>query len=241
MDPGLTRDVGALAVATALVGASFGAIAVAAGLSVWLVVAMSVFVFAGASQFAAVAVIASGGSPLAAVLAGLVLNVRHVPLGLAVGDILAGSRSRRLLGSHLLVDEGVAFALAQSDPRRRRLAYWFTGVSLFVAWNVGVAAGAVAGRGIGDPAGLGLDAAFPAALAALLLPSLRQRQPRRVALIAVLLALATTPVLPPGVPVLLALAALPVVAMPGSARDRSEPAADQRPGRTRPDTGEDSR
>jgi len=216
VDQDLARDIGALAVATALVGASFGAIAVATGLSVWVAAAMSIFVFSGAAQFAAVAVIAAGGSPLAAVLAGLVLNVRHVPLGLAVGDTLSGSWPRRLLGSHLLVDEAVAFAIAQPDPRRRRMAYWTTGIALFVAWNLGVAGGAAAGQGIGDPSDLGLDAAFPAALVALLLPTLRKRKPRRVALAAAVLALATTPFLPPGVPVLLALAVLPVAALPGA-------------------------
>jgi 4-azaleucine resistance transporter AzlC len=235
LDRDLARDIGALAVATALVGASFGAIAVAAGLSVWLAVAMSIFVFSGAAQFAAVAVIAAGGSPLAAVVAGLVLNVRHVPLGLAVGDTLSGSWPRRLLGSHLLVDEAVAFAIAQSDPRRRRVAYWTTGIALFVAWNLGVAGGAAAGQGIGDPSDLGLDAAFPAALVALLLPALRKRKPRRVAVAAAVLALATTPVLPPGVPVLLALVVLPVAALPGADPPDRSIARGSGPGADRPD------
>ncbi|MGH3731460.1 MAG: AzlC family ABC transporter permease [Micromonosporaceae bacterium] len=220
VDADLVRDVSALAAATALVGASFGAIAVAAGISPWWAVALSIFVFAGAAQFAAVAVIASGGSPYAAVLAGLVLNVRHVPLGLAVGDVLGRGWLSRLVGSHLLVDESVAFTIAQSDPRRRRLAYWTTGIGLFIAWNLGVAVGGFAGRTIGDPAALGLDAAFPAALVALLLPSLREPGPRRVALLAVVIALTTTPFLPSGLPVLLALAAVLVGLLPaGRARD----------------------
>ena len=91
VDPDLARDVSAIAAATGLVGVSFGAIALAAGISPWLTVAMSMLVFAAASQFTAVAVMASGGSLVAAVLAGLLLNVRHILLGLAAGgNSLAG-------------------------------------------------------------------------------------------------------------------------------------------------------
>lgn len=131
----------------------------------------------------------------------------------------------RLLGSHLMVDESVAFALAQRDPARRRAAYWLCGGTLFVLWNLGVVVGAVAGKALGDPDAMGLDAAFPAAMLALLLPSLLpprkevqdagelQRKAavtRKVALVGAVIALATTPVLPAGLPVLLALLAVGV-------------------------------
>jgi predicted branched-subunit amino acid permease len=206
VDPDLARDVSAIAAATGLVGVSFGAIALAAGISPWLTVAMSMLVFA----------------------AGLLLNVRHILLGLAAGEQLGRSWAGRLIGSHLLVDESVAFTLAQSDPRRRRLAYWTTGLSLFVAWNVGVIVGALAGRAVGDPHALGLDAAFPAALVALLLPSLRQQRPRRVAVVAVVVALATTPLVPAGLPVLLALLALPAALLPSRRPATAEGSADTR-------------
>ncbi|HEY8373517.1 MAG TPA: AzlC family ABC transporter permease, partial [Pseudonocardiaceae bacterium] len=84
LDRALLRDIGAVALALVVVGASFGAIAVASGLPVWMPVFMSLVVFAGGSQFMAVGVVAAGGSPVAAVLAGLVLNARHLPFGLAV-------------------------------------------------------------------------------------------------------------------------------------------------------------
>src|SRR5689334_11934635 len=110
----MLRDVSALAVAVALVGASFGAIAVASGVPAWAAVLMSVVVFAGGSQFLAVGLLAAG-SPVVAVLAGLVLNARHLPFGLAVADIVGHSWRQRLIGAHLLIDESVAFALAQPD------------------------------------------------------------------------------------------------------------------------------
>lgn len=217
LDPVLLRDVSAVAAGAAVSGASFGAISTAAGLPWWLPVVMSVLVFAGGSQFMAVGVVAAGGSPAAAVLAGLVLNARHLPFGLAVGDVLGKGLVRRLVGSHLLIDESTAFALAQKDPEKARAAFWACGVALFGAWNAAVFVGAFVGQNIGDPNAFGLDAAFPAALLALLLPSLKDPATRNAALLGAAVALAATPVLPAGVPVLLALVGL-LVAVPRGVR-----------------------
>ncbi|WP_439660124.1 AzlC family ABC transporter permease [Lentzea sp. HUAS TT2] len=204
----LLRDVAAVALGAAVTGASFGAISVGSGLPWWMPVLMSLLIFAGGSQFMAVGVVAAGGSPAAAVLAGLVLNVRHLPFGLAVGDVLGKNPLARIVGSHLLIDESTAFAMAQKDPARARAAYWACGVSLFFSWNTGVLIGALVGQAIGDPMTFGLDAAFPAALLALTLPALKDAGTRNAALVGAAIALATTPFLPAGVPVLLALAGL---------------------------------
>jgi 4-azaleucine resistance transporter AzlC len=213
-DTALLRDVSAVAAGAAVNGASFGAISVAAGLPWWMPVLMSVLIFAGGAQFMAVGIVAAGGSPAAAVLAGLVLNARHLPFGLAIGDVLGRSWLSRLVGSHLMIDETVAFALAQRDPARARAAYWACGVALFASWNIGVVGGALVGQSIGDPGAFGLDAAFPAALLALVLPALRDSATVRAALVGAAIALATTPFLPPGVPVLLALLGLLVARKP---------------------------
>ena len=100
---------------------SFGATCVGGGLAWWVPVALSVLVFAGGAQIAAVGVVLSGGSPVAAVLAGAVLNTRLLPYGFAVADVLRpadGARSGavrgwlvRLAGTHLITDESVAFTL----------------------------------------------------------------------------------------------------------------------------------
>src|SRR5215475_14298290 len=135
LDRGLVRDIAAIAAAVGFVGLSFGAIAVASGVPVWAVVAFSVIVFAGGSPFMAVGMLAAG-SPVAAILGGLLLNARHLPFGMAVADVLAGGWGRRLAGTHLMVDESVAFALAQPDPVRRRGAYWLTGALLFTLWQL---------------------------------------------------------------------------------------------------------
>jgi len=203
----LARDVGAIGLAVFAVGMSFGAIAVAAGLPAWAVVTMSIVVFAGGSQFMAVGLVAAG-NPFAAVFAGLLLNARHLPFGLAVADAVGTGWRRRLIGSHILIDESVAFTMAQSDPAARRRAFWLTGATLFVSWNAGGVLGVLLGGAVGDTDALGLDAAFPAGLIALLLPSLRDRETRNVALAGALVAVATTPLLPAGLPVLLALGGL---------------------------------
>ncbi|GAB3941840.1 hypothetical protein GCM10027614_27870 [Micromonospora vulcania] len=108
----MLRDVLALGAAMIAVGASFGAVAVGAGLPVWAVLTMSAVLYAGGAQFMAVGLVAAG-SPLAAVLAGLLLNARHLPFGLALGDSLGPRLRHRLLGSHLMTDEVTAFALAR--------------------------------------------------------------------------------------------------------------------------------
>jgi 4-azaleucine resistance transporter AzlC len=213
IDAGLLRDTGALAAAAVLIGVSFGAIAVAAGLPGWLAVGMSVLVFAGGAQFLAVGLLAAG-NPVAAALGGLLINARHVPFGLALAadrsnpSVLGRRWWTRLLGSHLMVDESVAFAIAQADPVQRRRAYWLTGGALLLAWNGGTLLGVLVGGAVSDPGRLGLDAAFPAGLLALLWPSLRDPVARRVALVGAAVALLATPLLPAGAPVLLALAGL---------------------------------
>lgn len=210
-DP-LARDVAALCAAGMVVGLSFGAIATAAGVPLSKIVAMSLFVYAGGAQFLAVGLISAGGTALAIVVAGLLLNARHLPFGLAIGaETLGAGPLRRIVGSHLMTDESVAFALAQEDPVRRRRAYWLTGIALFVTWNVSSTVGAILGSALGDPATYGIDAAFPAALLALTLPSLRDRPALRVALAGGALALIATPYLPAGLPVLAALFGLVLV------------------------------
>ncbi|WP_328710727.1 AzlC family ABC transporter permease [Microbispora hainanensis] len=213
LDRGTLRDIALVCLADAMVGAAFGAITVSGGLPAWVPVVMSLLVFAGGAQFAAVGVVLSGGAPIAAVAAGLVLNARLLPFGFAIGDVLGGRWWTRLTGAHLMTDEAVAFVLRDGDPRRRHAAFWACGLGLFVSWNAAVVLGALAGRGIGDTGALGLDAAFPAVLLALVLPSLTERNARtatlrRACLLGGVVAVAATPFLPAGLPVLLALTGL---------------------------------
>ncbi len=207
LDRGLARDIGLVCLADGVVGLSYGAISVGNGLPLWVPVVLSILVFAGASQFLFVGIVAAGGSPIAATIAGVLVNTRHVAFGLALNDVI-GSGWRRVPGSHLMTDENVAFALGQDDLRQKRAAYWAAGIGIFVCWNVGVLVGGLAGSVITDTDVFGLDAAFPAVLLALVLPSLRDRSTRTAALVGSVVALAATPFLPAGLPVLLALVGL---------------------------------
>lgn len=208
LDPDTRRGIALVCLADALVGVSFGAITVGGGLPVWVPIAMSLMVFAGGAQFAAVGVVLAGGSPLAAVATGLILNARHVPFGFAVGDVLDGRWWTRLIGAHVMIDESVAFTQRHTDPRRRRAAFWACGLGLFAVWNAAVVLGALAGSAIGNTDALGLDAAFPVVLLALTLPAMSDAHVRTVALLGAGIALIAAPFLPAGLPVLVALVAL---------------------------------
>jgi predicted branched-subunit amino acid permease len=197
----LRRSIALVCLADAVVAVAFGAVTASAGLPIWLPVALSLAVFAGAAQFLFVAVLA----------AAVLVNTRLVPLSLAVADVLGPGRLRTVAGGHLVTDESVAFANAERDERGRRAAFWGCGVALFTVWNAGVLLGTVAGRHVPDAAALGLDAAFPAVLLALVMPALRDRATLRTALVGAVIAVASAPFLPAGLPVLLALVALPLV------------------------------
>jgi 4-azaleucine resistance transporter AzlC len=219
----LARDAVAIAAAMIAVGASFGAITVAYGLPGWIPFLMSTVVFAGSAQFLAVGLIAAG-NPIAAVLAGLLLNARHLPFGLAMSQTIGPRWRDRIIGSHLMTDEVVAFTLRENDESRRRRTYWLIGITLFTSWNAGSALGVWLGGATGDPNAFGLDAAFPAGVIALILPSLRDRDTRVVALAGAALAVLLTPVLPAGLPVLCALLGLFALFVPGRRAGRRTPA-----------------
>ncbi|MBW8485082.1 AzlC family ABC transporter permease [Actinomadura parmotrematis] len=207
IDRATLRDIALVCAADALVGASFGAIATAGGLPAWLPIALSLLVFAGGAQFAALGVVLAGGSALAAVATGLVLNARLLLFGFALSDVVGG-RWTRYLGAHLIMDEALAFTLRRRDPAGRRAVFRLCGLALFACWNLAVAAGALAGRSLHSTDALGLDAAFPAVLLALIFPALAAPAVRKAAALGAAAAVAAAPFLPAGLPVLLAPLAL---------------------------------
>lgn len=224
------HDIWVLGLAVGVFGASFGVLATTAGLTVAQACAMSVLVFTGASQFAVVGVIGSGGSLGSALGSALLLAARNAAYGVALAPTVARrSLGRRLLAAQLVIDESTAMAMAQPGRRAREQALWTTGVAVFVCWNVATALGAVVGDAIGDPEALGLDAAFPAGFVALAVPHLRTRAGRVAALGGVLIALALVPLAPAGVPIVAAaLAVLPggLFAAPRPARRAARPPTD---------------
>jgi 4-azaleucine resistance transporter AzlC len=213
------RDIALACLAVWVIGLSYGAIAVASGFPVWFPVAQGTLVLAGASEFLFIGIVAAGGNPIAAALAGLLVNARHLPYGLALPDISGRGRGRgrgwgwrRLLGAHVMNDESVVFALAQEDLPRKRAAYWACGLGVLICWPAGAALGALAGSLLRDTNAFGLDATFPAVILALIVPALRDRVTAAAAGLGAVIALVATPFLPAGLPVLLALAGVVVLA-----------------------------
>lgn len=173
------------------------------GLSVAKASALSLLVFAGGSQFAAVG-LAGAGNQLAGVVTGLLLNTRLAAFSVLAAPLVSGPWWRKAFGAQLIVDEPVVLALEHDDREQSRAAFWFAGVVLFVFWNLVTIIGAAAGDVLGDPARIGLDGAFPAVFVALLAPRLRDPANRRAAIGGAVIALGLTPLLPAGIPVLLA-------------------------------------
>jgi 4-azaleucine resistance transporter AzlC len=201
------RDIAVTCLAVLFIGLSYGATAVASGFPLWVPAAQSVLVLAGASEFLFIGIVAAGGSPFAAALAGLLVNARHLPYGLALPEV-TGRGWRRMVGTHVMNDESVVFALAQDDLPRKRAAYWACGLGVLICWPGGAVLGALIGSAVHDTGAFGLDAMFPAVILALIVPDLRDRMTLRAALAGAAVALAVTPFLPAGLPVLLALVAV---------------------------------
>jgi predicted branched-subunit amino acid permease len=200
----VVRDSLGVGIATGLYGTSFGAVSVAAGLSVAQTCALSLVMFTGASQFALVGVLAAGGTPLAGTLTALLLGTRNTLYGLRVGPLLGWTGSRRLAAAHLLIDESTAMAVTRPTRTLARTGFLATGASVLVLWNVFTLLGALAGRTLGDPRTYGLDAAVGAAFLALVWPRLAERRNQLVAFGAAAVALGLVPVTAAGVPVLAA-------------------------------------
>lgn len=202
------RDSAGVGIAVGAYGVSYGALGVTSGLTVLQTCALSVLAFTGGSQFAFIGVLGSGGSPWSGAATGVLLGVRNTLYGLRLAPMLALHRPlERAVGAQLVIDESTAMALSfddPDDPRPGRLGFWATGLAVFVLWNLATLVGAVSVSAVGNPADWGLDAAVPAAFLALLWPSLTPGAPRVTAVGGALVALALTPLIAPGIPVLAA-------------------------------------
>ncbi|WP_328719052.1 AzlC family ABC transporter permease [Streptomyces sp. NBC_00247] len=210
-DAAVVRDALGVGVAVGLSGFAFGVTSAGSGLTLLQTCALSLLVFTGASQFALVGALAAGGNPYTAAAGAFFLGVRNAFYGLRLSQLLALPRALRPLAAHWVIDETTAVTLAQPDRRAARLGFTVTGVSLYVLWNLTTLAGALGAERLGDTDAWGLDAAGPAVFLALLAPMLTSTTERVTAALAVVLALGLLPVLPAGVPVLLAGLSAPLV------------------------------
>jgi predicted branched-subunit amino acid permease len=183
---------------------AFGAASVAAGFSVLQTCIFSLCTFTGASQFAAVGVVAAGGGALSAIATAVMLSTRNALYGIQMAPILEVRGFRRFVSAHITIDESTGVALSQK-PRgiaAMRVGFWVTGLSVFVFWNGFTLLGALGAKAIGNPAAWGLDGAVPAVFLGLLWPRLESTYLRVVAATSMVFALLVTPWLPAGLPII---------------------------------------
>ena len=197
-----------VALAVSLYGVSFGALSVALGFSLGQTMVLSLVMFSGASQFAFIGVVATGGLaaiPAAIATSGL-LGARNSLYALTVSPIVGRGFFRRALAAHLTVDESTAVAVAQDGREAAQHGFWSTALWLYLGWNVSTLLGALAGEALGDVKTWGLDAIAAAAFLALLWPRLRSLEPVVVAVAAAAVTAVLIPLVPSGIPVLCAAA-----------------------------------
>ncbi len=129
------------------VAVSFGVIALQSGFSIWETIAISTLIYAGASQFLFVAMVASGAPIWLVIALTLLINARHVVYGPNLAPYISKSPWWIAL-MHGLTDQ--IFALADTRlpqlESNHRLA-WFSGATLiaWMSWVGGTALGAIMG------------------------------------------------------------------------------------------------
>lgn len=195
-----------VALAVSLYGISFGALSVALGFSVWQTMVLSLLMFSGASQFAFIGIIGTGGVAAAgaAIASAGLLGVRNGLYSLRMSPIIGPGFWKRALAGQITVDESTAVAVAQTDHESSRHGFWATAIALYIGWNLATLLGALAGDALGDVRTWGLDAVAAAAFLGLLWPRLTALEPIAVAIGAAAITVVLIPVVPAGIPVLAA-------------------------------------
>ena len=194
------------ALATLVLGISFGALARSLGWGAVAPIVMSAVVFSGSAQFAVASILGAGGGAAPAVLAAVLVNARFGPMGVAVAPALKGGPLRRALEGQAVVDASWALASRGGGRFDRELMIGAT-LPQAAAWLAGTVIGVLGGEAIGDLERLGLDAVFPAFFLILLWEELHTRRALAAAFFGGALALAFVPFTPAGVPVIAACAA----------------------------------
>ncbi len=187
-----------------LYGIAFGAAGIAAGFSLLQTCLLSLLTFSGASQFAVVGVLGSGGTAISGIATASLLGIRNSLYGLRLSPILKLRGWKKVVGAQVTIDESTGVALGQSDlgEESMRHGFWLTGLGVYLFWNLFTLAGALGAQAMGNPAAWGLDAAVPAAFLGLVWPRLLGNFERVLAASAMFLALALTPFVAAGLPII---------------------------------------
>lgn len=198
------RDSLSVSLTVGAYGVAFGAASVANGFSVVQSCLLSLLAFSGASQFAVVGVLGAGGSAISGIATASLLGIRNGLYGVIMAPRLRVRGLKRIVAAHLTIDESTAVALGaeKRSPSDMRQGFWLTGIGVFVFWNLFTLAGALGAQAMGDTRAWGLDSAVPAAFLGLVWPRLENNRDRALAIGSVIFALAMTPILPAGLPII---------------------------------------
>ncbi|GAA1863667.1 AzlC family ABC transporter permease [Brevibacterium marinum] len=215
--PGSTyRDVAIVTVTIIAVALSYGAISAVSGFPWWQTLLLAMFALGGAAEFTFVGVIAAGGAPILAVLAGLLVNSRNFAFGVAVGPFFPQDW-RALIAAHGINDESTAISRTVGNDRARWHAFLLMGAAIALMWPSGAMVGQWLGNVI-DADLLGLDAAFPIILFSLIRGDLKNRATLTLTVAGILVAVLLTPILPLGLGAVSSLSVFALVAAGWSIR-----------------------
>ena len=198
------RDSLSVSITVGAYGTAFGAAAVANGFSLLQTCLLSLLTFSGASQFAVIGVLGAGGGALSGIATASLLGIRNGVYGVIMAPRLMVKGFKRIVAAQITIDESTAVALGQEvrGESAMRQGFWLTGFGVFIFWNLFTVAGALGAQAMGDIRAWGLDSAVPAAFLGLVWPRLKTNRDRFLAVGCVVFALAMTPILPAGLPII---------------------------------------
>ncbi len=198
------RDSLSVSITVGAYGTAFGAAAVANGFSLLQTCLLSLLTFSGASQFAVIGVLGAGGGALSGIATASLLGIRNGVYGVIMAPRLKVKGFKRVVAAQITIDESTAVALGQEvrGESAMRQGFWLTGFGVFIFWNLFTVAGALGAQAMGDIRAWGLDSAVPAAFLGLVWPRLKTQRDRILAVACIVFALAMTPILPAGLPII---------------------------------------
>jgi len=198
------RDSLSVSITVGAYGTAFGAAAVANGFSLLQTCLLSLLTFSGASQFAVIGVLGAGGGALSGIATASLLGIRNGVYGVIMAPRLKVKGFKRIIAAQITIDESTAVALGQEvrGEKAMRQGFWLTGFGVFLFWNLFTVAGALGAQAMGDIRAWGLDSAVPAAFLGLVWPRLKTNRDRALAVGCMIFALAMTPILPAGLPII---------------------------------------
>ena len=198
------RDSLSVSITVGAYGTAFGAAAVANGFSLLQTCLLSLLTFSGASQFAVIGVLGAGGGALSGIATASLLGIRNGVYGVIMAPRLKVKGFKRIIAAQITIDESTAVALGQEvrGEKAMRQGFWLTGFGVFLFWNLFTVAGALGAQAMGDIRVWGLDSAVPAAFLGLVWPRLKTNRDRALAVGCMIFALAMTPILPAGLPII---------------------------------------